>query len=97
LEIVISDSGERFVRGVFNDEVRNLFAKGDPWFPYDDFVKLLDEASISHEQYDNDCINPPPDVYQSMGSVLTESELLESRKEMQEEIQATLGKSSKET
>jgi hypothetical protein len=87
LEIARAEDGERYVRSVFNDEERKLFQE-HVWCPYDLFIQRLQQSSISAATYHDECSNPKRDLLERE---LSEEEIDESRKEMQEEIQATLG------
>lgn len=98
LEIAKTENNERFVRALFNEKVLPLFGQADDWFSYDEFVTKLKERSMSHEMYNLHCTQPPDEVYHdtdgddnSDSPVLSNEVLLESRKEMEEEIHATTG------
>lgn len=90
LEIVRADDGKRYVRSIFNDEEQKLFQEYI-WCPYDVFIQRLKQSSISAAEYREECSNPQKDLLERE---LSKQEIDESRKEMQEEIQATLGSSS---
>lgn len=74
-----------------------MFQQDEIWCPYETFLDRLKVMSIDYDEFDRDSVTPPETVYQTAGvtSVISESDMIESRKEMDEEIQATLGESKK--